>query len=478
MTIKAITKPLNYYRQAGRVLIAWTPVIGVLAAVLLAAGSPLVWSKSDADPLSAFQSVIPSKEEAIKSVEAPSFQSSMTPMTEEELADVSGQALFFSDYIAPNSLTGQQGANSVTDFGFYRMGLDVDMEFNLNISKLQLGCGGFNDGLDASVCDIDMDYVRFLGLDPNNSGQPDPAGPASDFLLRRPYISLAVENPGALNREIAGIKIGAQLADGYVSVGRTYAPGQSNQENGGAGCTSATRGPGQLACQSGINSISGFLGSELSATFDVNCASGAFCATVSGPVTTCVGNTAAAPLNQNIDGCSASIGDAVFLDIQGTRMTELFIQDQLLGLDGGGFLVDLLSGGEGFVQLRADLRNLHGFALDGTSDFFLSFQRQRIAWPRFNLSVPNGSTASSNRSSCNPNAVGAVPDRCSSAYAVPANTGWWMNVPEVKVLGIQGGTQDLAYSELAESLDSPGLLIENPDLQQSVAPNCYDGEFC
>lgn len=67
----------------------------------------------------------------------------LKPISDNELGDVVAQSggLFISDHIAPNELTGAPGDGSA-NFDFYRMGLDVKMDMNLNMAKFQLGCGG------------------------------------------------------------------------------------------------------------------------------------------------------------------------------------------------------------------------------------------------------------------------------------------------------------------------------------------------
>src|SRR5690554_153621 len=129
-----------------------------------------------------------------------------------ESSSVTGQALLVSDYIPPS---GASGSN--TDFGFYRMGLDAEVSTNINIDRLQFGCGGYNEVIKTG-CDIDMEFVSFMGLNAASNG---PAGNKetstaarkaaveSDFKLLRPYIELAIRNPGSANdREVAGFKFG------------------------------------------------------------------------------------------------------------------------------------------------------------------------------------------------------------------------------------------------------------------------------
>lgn len=379
--------------------------------------------------------------------------SAMESMSDEDLGWHYGQAFIWADRIGPNSLTGQMGAGSATDFSFFRMGLDAELAMNMNIAKMQLGCGGINDNLISTpACDVDMDYVRFMGRNGDVAGNPV----TSNFVLRRPYIEIAFKdesNPAL--REVVGIKIGAQSADGYVSVGRKYENNQTNIEFGGA-CTAANilTSPGQLNCHSGINSLSGFVGTELSATLPLRVllTSGFGCA----------GNTA-----DTRDSCDAD--DVLYVDYAGTRMNQLELADLNLKLNGG--IVGLI--GSGYARLIANTRNLHGFALANTSDFFISFQRQQVAYPRYSKTTPTVADTPV----CG---TAATPDRCASAYAVPANPGWWMNIPNARLTNaVIDEYSTLNVLSLIPAIARPGMAAYNPDFNINPASNCYGGTlFC
>lgn len=353
---------------------------------------------------------------------------SMTSLTDQELGGVTGQALFVSDF---TNGVGTNDGNSFNEFGFYRMGLDVELAMNANMDKLALGCGGVNGNLSGTPnCDIDFDFVRFMGRSGNQAGDPV----TSDFTLTRPYIELAIKNDSSPTlRQVAGIKIGSQKADGFVSIGRRYDPGQTNAEHGG-GCTGSNEGAGALACHSGINSLSGSLGLEMSATVPVR-----VIRFLNG--TACFGNT-----QDTSDTCGPS--DAYFNNISGTRMTAVGLQDVDLKLN--DLCVLFICINDGAADISQSLRFIHGFALKDTSDFGLSFQRERISYPTFSK---NG-------------------------YSETANTGWWMNVPDVKVLDIQGARQDLGFGEAISALGE-GVDLINVELNQTPAINCYgSNRFC
>jgi len=107
--------------------------------------------------------------------------SEMIPLEDNDLRQVAGQGLILNDKISGSELV---GANAYSEpFDFYRMGLNGELEMNMNISKLQLGCGGINDHLSGFAgCDIDIDYASLMG---RNGTEPGASG--SPFKLTRPY---------------------------------------------------------------------------------------------------------------------------------------------------------------------------------------------------------------------------------------------------------------------------------------------------
>jgi hypothetical protein len=418
-------------------------------------------------------------------------------LEDQELGEVHAQGLIVTDRISGSSLANPNEYSS--PFTFYRMGLDGELSMNLNMSKLQLGCGGINDYLTRSpACDMDLDYVSLMGRNGNA-----PGAPVSDFTLKRPYIEIAVKNDGTPNREIVGVKIGAQSADGALSVGRRYTTnGATNFENPASASTcvpGTTPGDGVLGCHSGINALSGFMSAEMSITMNVKgrlCASvligGSWCGItnllwVNLDAYGCKGRTVFAG-----DDCGTALNDALFVDVAGTRMQNLGLaaaQLNLVNANGtglGGLAADLL--GNVYAEMNANLRLLHYVVFDNTSDFFLSFQREPVAYPRFSKLSPNADPATPTFDACN---TAYATARCNSAYAVTANSGWWMNAPNVKLLDIgnSNGTPtgtinvvnmgNLNIGDALALLAAPGYLVDNPEFNLSPADNCYGTmSFC
>lgn len=335
----------------------------------------------------------------------------MTAMSNEEMDEIIGQALIVAETI--------QGSTAVTyasGFTFTRMGLDARLSLNANIDKLQLGCGGFNESIVSNACDIDMDYVSFLGRSGTNAGAVD-----SDFVLTRPYIEIATKGSGA-TREVVGFKIGAQTVDGYLGVGRVYAPGATNQEHGGT--CSGTQGTNALNCHSGINRVSGYLNVDMAVKLDVSI----------------IGSTSEACFGQ-LPGSACASNAKVYRQFTGTRMNSVYAENLQLTLTGGiGGLI-----GSGYARIDESMRFVHGFAFESTSDFFLSLQRERVAWPTY----------------------------AKNTYSNAANAGWWMNVPDVKLVAPNAASTSISLLNVFSALNPPGYLVTNIDLGQTPPKNCW-----
>lgn len=334
---------------------------------------------------------------------------------DHELSEITGQALVLSD-------RNVDAANNLT---FYRVAIDAELGMNMNIDRMQLGCGGYNE-IVASGCDQDFQYVRLMGRGAGQPGAADAApapsgssilGGGTDFdnnvfKMTRPYLEFAIKNDGSYDREFVGMKLGAQYTDGYMGIGRYITPGSA------PGCTT----PSDLACHTGVDSLSGYLKARMV-----------------GELYGCIQGLCW--LGDNI---RLGTFDTV-LGLSGTRMqtlTAMNIPVNLLGISGVTLKVNLIE----------SPRYLHGFSVNPglagytADDFFLSFQRERVRWPTFNKT---------------------------SAYSNPANPGWWINVPAAELLGLVGRDNVVPASGLF------GLTIANMDVGQRPPDNCYGAlVFC
>jgi hypothetical protein len=353
----------------------------------------------------------------------------LSQMTDSEMTEVTGQALFVADTIV--------GAGLGAGVTYTRVGLDVELGLNAQINKWQLGCGGFNESVVANACDIDMDFVTLMGRNGTGPADNSPGAIGSDFLLTRPYLEIATKGSGS-TREVVGIKIGAQTTNGFFGVGRRYNINQVNLENGGT-CTTGT----PLNCHSGLNRLSGYINAELSGQFPVSI-------TLLGTQTACFGRT-------TINASCPMSNAPVTAEAIGTRMNNIFKPSIPLTLSAG--FLSAIGIDQAYATIDQDLRMMHGFALNNTSDFFLSFQRERLYYPSY---TTNSSTAAGSQS-----------------YSQPTNAGWWMNVPSLKVTDLQGATVSLGIGDALSALSAPGPTVTDSELNQSPPSNCWgSNKFC
>lgn len=349
----------------------------------------------------------------------------VTPLSNDELGDVAGQGLILTEQIA--------GTGSGAGFTYTRMGLDANLYLNANIDKMQLGCGGFNETILSGSCDIDLDYVRLMGRYTGSGNNPNQtanggagrAGDAatSDFLLKRPYIEIATKGSGA-NRELAGIKIGSQEASGFFGVGSV---------NG--------------TTHTGINTISGSLGVFINGyvTFGSGLGDGS----------ACIGRPSTARCNDGNTDAPYELFSVPTTLSTGTRLQSLYVPGvELSDLDGSGIL-GIFDGRTLYAQMTTPLKQIHGFELNGTKDFFLSFQREKISYPNYDKTT----------------------------YSSSANAGWWMNVPRVELRELSPAKIELGCPSLClgllDAFNYPGINAGSPDLKSLPPNNCYGtSRFC
>ena len=468
-----------------------------LACLLLLACHPVSAATSDAasiDGLTAANAAI------ISARFAEHRGLSEIPDTDMSLIEAQDGSLIIADRIGPNELTGASSAGTYANFSYYRMGLDAKLDFNANISKLQLGCGGVNDLLTGPGCDIDIDYASFMGINPAGNA-PGIAG--SPFQMTRPFVELAFKNENnPAKREVVGFRLGAQSINGALGLGREYATGQLNMEHGGTCDQSVTTGAAVSNCHSGIRSVSGYLGLELAAAVRARARITVLgIPTYTAMLETCFGRIDKYGCDSTPNGTgtgtkehNANDGTApFFVDAGGTRLNTLHVAAAKLHIndfDLGCFILDVgclaiqgsLNGlvDNGYGQLKIDMRQVHYLLTPNTSNFFLSFQRERVSWPNYTKATPPTNIAFD---SCN-SVYLSRPSRCSSAYSPAANTGWWLNAPGAKILGIDPPTPleigDVSISTLLSVFSPEGtLLIDNPKIALVRPDNCHGtAHFC
>lgn len=153
-------------------------------------------------------------------------QTGLLKLDDIELSDVSGQALLSLSYLAPTDSLNKMKTENV---GFYKIGMEADVELNTNIKNVQLGCGGVN-GING--CDIDIENLSLSGIADSRTGRA-----SSSAKITNPFLEFAIKNPeSSATREIIGFRLSADQILGLMTMG-TENTGQPN----------------------GINSLSGYL---------------------------------------------------------------------------------------------------------------------------------------------------------------------------------------------------------------------------
>lgn len=182
----------------------------------------------------------------------------MTSLDDAALSNVTGQALFSLSKVSDSS----QGLD------FFILGFDAELSLNTNIKSLQLGCGGDNGN---GGCDIDISQLSFgcvtnasgtcitltgaagqpTGTDNNNAVSNQAA--LKDFVLTNPFYQFAIKGGSqASTRQIVGVRVGAEKAEGPMSIGSMnsfsgYLTGKTNlnilaQTNIAVTCKAGTAG--------------------------------------------------------------------------------------------------------------------------------------------------------------------------------------------------------------------------------------------
>lgn len=398
--------------------------------------------------------------------------SKLTALNDQELAAESGQALFNLSFTAPtdatNLMNGKNiGGTSVGNIGFYKLGMEAEIELNANIRNLQLGCGGRN-GPDG--CDIDIKNLSLSGLPDSYDVNGNPVfangRPSKSAILTNPFIEFAIKNPdSSATREIIGFRSSAEKISGLLTAGLSNTANPTTTD--------------------GIQSLSGFM--QIAPT--------------SGSVTTQEGNFGKRP-NEQIQGLlqalginrtftsqptsvdtigvtipSMSVGFNVPLSqVNGSRNSEAVVQGikakvDNIALAGGpnnqlyvtfpALLLGIgtnakvaLKAGSAVKNLNMDitfnqsLSMIHNIPLTGTGGY-LALQKQQILWP--------GSYVDSTDSS--------KTNLLTMAKTDVAQPGWWMSFADPVQLGYLQASSPVnisaAFPQVASLMTAELLKEEN-----------------
>ena len=337
-------------------------------------------------------------------------------LTDSEMSAETGQALFNMSYIAPSA-----SGNPQNDIGFYKLGMEAQLDINANIKKFQLGCGGFK----GPGCDVDLDNVSFTGIVPtsNKTGGTD-AGPASDFTLINPFYEFAIKNPtNPATREVVGFRIGADSVWGMLSIGD---PGPN---------------PDQVSSHTGINSITGHMPTYLDGAivptticlFAVN-ASGTGCS--GGTLTSTNSTINVDQPNGGDNRFDLTLNRASRAVLNGIKVKSLFNLTINANLDQSlKFIHNITSGTDTNGNGKYDPG-------ESAKNFGISVQGQDVKWN-------------------------------TNGQWLNAQKGWWMELPESRIGDF---TTKRVYATLGAVLG-----MDLKDLNQNQAPvdNCYGAlKFC
>lgn len=180
--------------------------------------------------------------------------SSLTSLEDDEMRSATGQALLYM-----GTTSGSDLGSDYNDFKYYKMGLQADIEANLNIKTLQLGCGGVNG---AGKCDIDIENLALTGVPTHVKSDGTPqwnysgtAGAneraASSAQLRNPFVEFAIKNPTSASlREVVGVRLSAEGIKGYMTAG-TFNDTATTANGGNDATANLNKG--------GIHTFSGFI---------------------------------------------------------------------------------------------------------------------------------------------------------------------------------------------------------------------------
>lgn len=380
--------------------------------------------------------------------------STMTVLSEEQMSETVGQALMSLNYITPtdssNPMKGILTNGQSNKIGFYKLGMEAEIELNANIKNLQLGCGGVN----GAGCDIDIKNLSLSGLPSSYDAVGNPVysegRAATSGKMTNPFMEFAISNPeSSSTRELKGIRFSAEKIDALLSAG----------VNNGA--TASTT--------DGIQSLSGFM-QIASTSGTVNTAVGTFgkktdevikgnikvLGLIDSSFTSLPNDaqtqgitlpsmkvdfvTPAFQVNGTrqssalIDGINITL-DNIPLDSGPNNQLAVSLNPSILGIDyarvklKAGSAVKNLNVGVSFSQ---SLSMIHNIPLRGTGGY-LAMQSTSLLWPGANI-------AAVDRNKTNLLDMSGATD--------VAKTGWWMSFADPVQLGRLEATNPVDISSV------------------------------
>ena len=410
------------------------------------------------------------------------YAATLQPMSDEQMSATTGQALMTLSYLAPNETGNSNPASS--NLGFYKLGMEAEIDINANIKKLQLGCGGVNG---AGACDIDIDYLSLSGVSDTNTGRA-----SSSAKISNPFIEFAIKNPNsAATREVSGFRLSADSIQGLLTFGLENVDAKSGINSfSGYMVTQATTGVvNTAAVNSGltqpeldnkaitgrVKSITGLIGGSFtSSAYDLklSAASGSLAL----PSQEITGKRIT---EANLTGTSVVSG----IGLSGTVNADAKIYDTI-PLSISGNLSGTINNLGVDVTVTENLGYFHKVDLNGTAAS-LSVQKQNLIWPNakstaqtgwwleFSNPIDIGDVTPSSEVIITSDVVKQTLTQVSSFLTDnPVECG--LLATSCLLGNINTGTVDLANLSRV-SMPLANLVLKN----QSFAPNCYGGlKFC
>lgn len=364
----------------------------------------------------------------------------MQVLTDTELSEINGQALMSLSYMAPNDSENKMAGKGV---GFYKMGLEAEVELNANIKKLQLGCGGANG---ANGCDIDIDNLSLSGVSDTRDGRV-----GSSAKLTNPFLEFAIKNPdSASTREMVGVRLSAEKVLGLLTLGEenTASPNGINSLSGYLKIKDAT-GTVTTAARTGVDygnlgqtiygkakSTTGFVSADFSSNeYALNLAEGSGSLKINGQ--TISGNRMS---NVNLTGVARIDNIA----LSGTISANAKLWG-LVPIPLSGDITGNVSNLNVNVSVSENLGYIHKLPLN--NPFSLSMQQQDIFW---------------------------------SGSSVAAQRGWWLAIEDPVDIGNVTPSQKVEVTDAVIKQVIPlisNYLQANPIQCGFLATSCLAGNF-
>ena len=399
----------------------------------------------------------------------------LTELSDQEMSKVEGQALMSLSYLAPTDATNKMSADNI---GFYKLGMEAEIELNANIKKLQLGCGGANG---AGACDIDIDNLSLSGISDTRDGRV-----SSDAKLTNPFLEFAIKNPGsASTREMVGLRLSAEKALGLLTAG-TENTGTPNGINSLSGALkiSPTTGTASTTARSMTYDDTGLkvsgkiqlLGALIQPTFDTddyNLALKSTSANLNINGTTIIGTRLqAAKLSGTADIANLDFGGSIVASVKIPIVSAI-----PLTINANGYI----SGLKANIDVDEDLGFIHKIPLN--NPFSLSLQSQAIHWSGAEYKANKGWWLAIEDSidigKVNPlNSIDVTNDILKQV--VPSINTYLTNNPPSCNVGLCLATGlNIGNVNLSNSNPVYFPIKDLPLATQNFAPNCYGSlKFC